>query len=1304
MERAPWSVDQTLRLCAKGSEHRFLGKVRLLDTSMVASVGSAVDLLNRGVLSCPEDLCAVFSASSNAYFVLFRQGCGEKVIAYLGLSPEELPNPKVHTLVRGASYTAAPGTPGAEGPLPPSLTSTVRSMTQVPVPLPSASSLLVPRTEVSPDSTSANHDLSRSVDNVRWKMQEINDTPAPYRHKRLSTSMSSQQPPLTPTTPQQGAVLRHEHVPVQNIRTGSSLTDVGLEDGMESSEVSFASMASVCASPSGGGHRPTISTPRPQLLTTGAGPCRTQAVITTGPAQFPKAQDPDSPRAGRRRMCQPLSTTAESGSPTGARRQAKPESSGAEPDSPSYRRGTADSREMRSPQSSARANRPPPIITDASLKDKVELVATPVKKIEAPEGAGAGVGSGDISGGVGPWEQVRLESGNRLRRPSQLDTTRLTTDHADSSPLLTKASADLGDSSPRFKKLNAETDSSPRLRKSTAETDSSPRLKKPPTQIIDVHCKSQNTVIAGDMQEVSDVKHVRNIVRDMRDVKDVTPKYRKSQSLLTTAESQEAKDATPKYRKAQSVVAPSESQDTTPKYRKSQSVLAPADMPDSTQQHKKSPSSTVAQEPQDSDSKSQKAPSNSVRVIDVQAAEDTDEVEIGGRTFRLIKVIGRGAFGVVWQAKERDKSGEHVAVKAVTAKTSKAFATAVFEAELLRLLTAQLPTHSWDRVPRYIAHGSSRTSSGGNVRLAMSFVRGFALDQWLYGIGDEEHKHVDVSQLVEGGLPGGRQLSMKFSGACNFARGLVSQLAGVFMALQPIALHRDVSSHNVLVDLRGGDPVNDGEGAPKPNFALIDFGLAVRSGSWHKEWCSSNLAGDPRYWAPPAWMAFAFGFRYVETHPNRGFHRQYLTKIDHFGLGVLGLEVLFALWNCDDPQDKPPGMQEARRAWCILWDAVIRLFQMFHRKGPQVVRQHLARSPDEGVACVANHLRTLRQALRGAASEPANTSWASLLHVLADLVDERGVLSWAEIPTALREESGAHDAPSPLRRRPIMDSQPICSTPKTVPVSTSSSRQAAQRRARSSAGDDPLGGTTDSRRPRASVTEGIDTVRRYDTLASGRTSLGVSSRARSPSLVRAPCVNPGSPAFATHQARLESEVVTQRGIADAHRASHATSPRRPSAVQYVAPVWAERKQPHSYVPPPGSYVSGGPSYVRPPEQSASYVPLPVGKPATGSPSWVPPPSQVVPQPPEQSRSWVPLPTASTPLTGSMSWVPVPQVLPVNQSTTQVLTTTTPIGRVGSVLKTQPCNSSSPSMFGTSTTTTYGTATPTSTKPYLQGYC
>ncbi|CAK0899370.1 unnamed protein product [Prorocentrum cordatum] len=77
-------------------------------------------------------------------------------------------------------------------------------------------------------------------------------------------------------------------------------------------------------------------------------------------------------------------------------------------------------------------------------------------------------------------------------------------------------------------------------------------------------------------------------------------------------------------------------------------------------------------------------------------------------------------------------------------------------------------------------------------------------------------------------------------------------------------------------------------------------------------------------------MAFAFGFKYVTTHPNSGFQQQYLSRmdLDHFSLGVMGLEALFVL--CGQQAGDAEGLREARDAWAVFWAIVVKLFQTFH--------------------------------------------------------------------------------------------------------------------------------------------------------------------------------------------------------------------------------------------------------------------------------------------------------------------------------------------------------------------------------------
>jgi len=77
-----WSVMQTLRL---GSTLEHLPSiVPRLDISMFWSIGQAVDALNRGLVTCQEDFCAAYSASSKCFYLLYRAGREEAARAAIG--------------------------------------------------------------------------------------------------------------------------------------------------------------------------------------------------------------------------------------------------------------------------------------------------------------------------------------------------------------------------------------------------------------------------------------------------------------------------------------------------------------------------------------------------------------------------------------------------------------------------------------------------------------------------------------------------------------------------------------------------------------------------------------------------------------------------------------------------------------------------------------------------------------------------------------------------------------------------------------------------------------------------------------------------------------------------------------------------------------------------------------------------------------------------------------------------------------------------------------------------------------------
>lgn len=371
-------------------------------------------------------------------------------------------------------------------------------------------------------------------------------------------------------------------------------------------------------------------------------------------------------------------------------------------------------------------------------------------------------------------------------------------------------------------------------------------------------------------------------------------------------------------------------------------------------------------------------------------------VDINGRKFDLGRELGRGNFGVVREAREHGSaSGDLlVAVKKMKPKHSVTVAAAVLECELLRLLTETLEPCSEvsRRVPQYIAHSFVQEPEPV-VFLAMTRVRGVALDFWLYGSAAERLPTIAVEDLFKGPLPGGRLASYRLATASDLTRELFLQLGEALVVISRVAYHRDVSAHNIIFDINNG----------RPEFTIIDFGLAVKSKSWREEWRSANLAGDPRYWSPASWMHFAYGCGYLEKHPDDSFCRQYEERLDHFSLGILGLEMLFCLWHGPDGDtDCGRSLAEVRTAWHRYWAGAYALFQRFHN-GVGGLRQEMVRS--RCLLILLEDYRSLCSALHSAAIAGATLAQSSaaaaapVLLVATELVDSHGNLSWDELPT-----------------------------------------------------------------------------------------------------------------------------------------------------------------------------------------------------------------------------------------------------------------------------------------------------------------
>eukprot|EP00928_Gymnodinium_smaydae_P069173 TRINITY_DN5257_c0_g2_i1.p1 TRINITY_DN5257_c0_g2~~TRINITY_DN5257_c0_g2_i1.p1 ORF type:complete len:468 (+),score=30.79 TRINITY_DN5257_c0_g2_i1:86-1489(+) len=81
-----WTAHQSIHAANEGEEHKFTGKVQLLDPGAVTGITSALSLLNSGAISCQSGFCAVYSRSLRAYYVLYSR-C-KRLEAYSALGKE----------------------------------------------------------------------------------------------------------------------------------------------------------------------------------------------------------------------------------------------------------------------------------------------------------------------------------------------------------------------------------------------------------------------------------------------------------------------------------------------------------------------------------------------------------------------------------------------------------------------------------------------------------------------------------------------------------------------------------------------------------------------------------------------------------------------------------------------------------------------------------------------------------------------------------------------------------------------------------------------------------------------------------------------------------------------------------------------------------------------------------------------------------------------------------------------------------------------------------------------------------------
>jgi len=417
------------------------------------------------------------------------------------------------------------------------------------------------------------------------------------------------------------------------------------------------------------------------------------------------------------------------------------------------------------------------------------------------------------------------------------------------------------------------------------------------------------------------------------------------------------------------------------------------------------------------------------------------EVAVGRQLFRCLSLLGKGSFSEVWRSHVVGGQGE-IALKEVFCKSQQDLQSAVQECTLLLNLHQALGAtgipqdRSTPRAPLCLGYTVDPFKRGWRVRMAMTRILGEPLDRW----------GQSVPSLMQSAVTSRRPSSHeRFTHAlrrgCALAMQLILQIGLTLERLAPLAFHRDVNSHNILMgDTRGPDGscvglagiCDPSEVAHRVSFCLIDFGLAVKSKDWASPgnaWKKSTIAGDCRYWPAGAWLAFLFG---VEALALRlVLCRQYTTRLDIHGIAITAIELLCTTIGSACPGSSAAGSMDFNNRESAAWS---RLLASWHRYRTDVWSWHsqvyevflvggniepvMRRLGQEGVVdLLLALLAELRTGLRACAACCMDSGSRCLLSVLAEMIDESSTLGLREAALALEQDVTQRTMPSQLTER-----------------------------------------------------------------------------------------------------------------------------------------------------------------------------------------------------------------------------------------------------------------------------------------------
>jgi len=398
-------------------------------------------------------------------------------------------------------------------------------------------------------------------------------------------------------------------------------------------------------------------------------------------------------------------------------------------------------------------------------------------------------------------------------------------------------------------------------------------------------------------------------------------------------------------------------------------------------------------------------------------------VHVGSCLCEITKPLGMGSFGVVW-AGESAGVGE-IAVKEILCRNEVELSRASYEADLLKSLTS---ASRFARLPAYVASETARLDAETyRMRLVMSRIPGMPLDRFLQ---ERKAKLQAVAAYdPSSASSSAQQVAEAFSSAC----ALTSQLMPIMASIAAVAYHRDVNAHNILISM---------DQAAKPQFGLVDFGLAVDAARWmdpspgnpggRSDWEFQDVGGDCRYWPTSAWRQFEVGC--YELVESAELCLEYQTHLDLQGLGITAMQVLaemlpVGLSHPVSPSCTPALAEADRDIWHVLqglqetwndyWEHATRfwayLLQTFRNGGDwnALKNEFIALRVHELISMRLQRLRASLSDLERACRVAAPSQWiddalalAPALQVMISAGERRArQTTWADVRGHLRVDA-----------------------------------------------------------------------------------------------------------------------------------------------------------------------------------------------------------------------------------------------------------------------------------------------------------